>query len=64
MSVPWAAALLETRQVEERLGQVVSLRLQAPRDLLPGQLVIGNVITQAELGGPDRVEYPACLPLD
>jgi len=64
MSVSWASALLEPRQVEERLGQVVSVWPQALRDLLPGQLVVRNVITQAELGGPDRVEYPACPPLD
>ncbi len=62
--IPRAAPLLEARQMEERDGYVVALRLYALRDLLPGALVVGNVVAEAELCRPDRVEHPPRPALD
>ena len=59
-----AVSLLETREVEERLGKLVALGPLSPGDLLPGVGRVGNVVPEAELAGPDRVEDPAGLPLD
>jgi len=58
-----AVALLDTRQVEEPGGKIVGGALAAV-DLLPGCWVVGNVVAEADVAGPDRVEHPAGAAFD
>ena len=62
--VPRRAALLEAREVEERLGEIVADRTLASVDPLPGLRPVGHVVAEAELARPERVEHPPGLPLD
>ena len=54
-----AVPLLDASEVEERLGELVALGELSPLDLLPRLRPVRNVVPEAELMGPDRVEDPA-----
>jgi hypothetical protein len=59
-----AFPLLDAGEVEERLGELVVFRPLSTLHLLPGRGPVGDIVPEAELAGPDRVEDPPCLPLD
>jgi hypothetical protein len=62
--VPRAVALLDSRQVEERLGKLVVPGALAAGDLLPGALPIRDVVAEADLARTERVENPARAAFD
>ena len=55
--------LFDARQVEERLGEVVSHGALAALDLVPGRGVVRHVVAEAEVMRADRLEDPACATL-
>ena len=55
--------LLDAREVEERLGEIVALRALASLDLPPGTLPVGNVVAETQVVSAKRVEHPAGAPL-
>src|SRR4029450_1857321 len=62
--VPQPVALLDPGKVEERLGEVVSLRSLTALDLLPRLGPVRQVVAEAEIARADRVEHPARPSLD
>lgn len=62
--VPGAVSLLDAGEVEERLRELVALGPLSPLDLFPGLGPVGDIVTEADFAGPDRVEDPAGLSLD
>ena len=63
MLVATRVALLDAREMEERLGQVVAARLLPALDLLPGLGAVLHVVSEAHLAAADRVQNPAGPPL-
>jgi hypothetical protein len=57
-----AVPLLDAGEVEERGGEGIGWKLAA-LDLLPRLGVVGDVVTDPEVAGADRVEHPAGSPL-
>ncbi len=57
-----SVALLDPREVEERLGQVVAGRPLAALDLLPGLGLVLHIVSEAHLAAADRVQHPAGPP--
>ncbi len=62
MLVAPRVALLDPREVEERLGQVVAGRPLPALDLLPGLGPVLHVVSEAHLAAADRVQHPAGPP--
>ena len=58
-----AASLLDSSQVEERVGQLVARPLAAV-DLLPGPGVVRKLVAKAHVVRSQRCEDPAGAPLD
>src|SRR5919204_1266990 len=59
-----SADLLQAREMEERIGEVVALWPFEPFDRIPRILAIRHVVAEADLRRADRVEDPARPPLD
>src|SRR5207247_9386551 len=57
-------ALLDPREMEERLRELVPVRTLAALDELPGLGAVGEVIPEPDVRGTHRVEYPARPALD
>jgi len=64
VSVTRARVLLDARQMVERLRELVPLGALVSLDTLPGLGAIGQIVSEAEIAGADRVENPAGLALD
>jgi hypothetical protein len=64
MSIAGACPLLDPREMEERLGKIVTRRPLAALDLLPGPRVVRKVVAEAELPRAERVENPTGSSLD
>ena len=56
--------LLDTRQMEEALGQVVALWTFPALHSLPGVGVVRHVVAEADVRCADRIQHPAGTPLD
>src|SRR5262249_49994283 len=59
-----AVALLDAREVEERLGEIVPDRTLAALDGFPRVGTVRDVVAESELGRTDRVQHPTRAPLD
>src|SRR5438067_134533 len=61
-----AAALdfLDPRELEERLGEVVTDRTLPAFDRVPGIFAKRNGVAEADVARADRIEHPARAPLD
>ncbi len=57
--VTWASSLLDARQVEEALGDVVALRTLPALDSLPRVRVVRQVVAEADLRRADGIQDPA-----
>ena len=56
--------LLDTRQMEEALGQVVALWTFPALHSLPGVGVVRHVVAEPNIRCSDRIQHPAGTPLD
>src|SRR6266540_6028746 len=62
--VRWEVEFLDTREMEECLGEVIAFRPLASVDPVPRGGVVRHVVAEAEVGRADGVEYPPRTPLD
>src|SRR5439155_7293658 len=56
--------LLDPREVEEAFGNVVPLGAFAALDSLPRVCVVWQIVTEADIGCPDRIQHPPGTTLD
>ena len=64
MAVAFPVQLLHTSEVVEGLGEVVVAGPFPSLDALPRPGHVGHVVAESDVSGPERVEHPACPPLD